>query len=540
MGQEIEQTVIERPPYYYRPAPVWIAAFALLLVVLLCVFLFCFAGPLVLGGGPAGPGSVWPISFGPFGPPPGAPGPPGPPGLPGPPPPGDGPGCPRPTGVIGLQPGFNDQEREVRQLRRLGFRNDFFAQLELGRRYSAVRAVDKNIEAPIEAAVWYATALANPKGYTSLDRAVPRGTFAGGWQQAAALTDCRQWERLAAYRALNRLLEHMSTEEQTRVRNRVIYVLSTLGADGFRTLGRIYDYQYGPFGEPADDVVALEVLGRGPRGPAHPPCPVAANLFPRNDVDAYVYNYLAMQTGDVASYVALKDFERSAPDRVSFGAFADAKAKRWVPPYEFYPPDAPLGAVPFSDESRPHGDDIYEYALSRLPELPFVHVGRALLYLGVTDAVADTPAQLTKRDVQTLQAMLGLPEDGLMTNLLSLRAIQYAAVNGSCQAELVLAVMYEEGIGVPADYARSFYWFSEAALKGSPEARFAMSSFFARGVEGVADQDKAKALVLRLASAMDGFTPTAARLQAMLTQVAILPRPPFGPPGGPAGGPPVE
>jgi TPR repeat protein len=225
--------------------------------------------------------------------------------------------------------------------------------------------------------------------------------------------------------------------------------------------------------------------------------------------------------------VALKDFERSAPDRVSFGAFADAKAKRWVPPYEFYPPDAPLGGVPFSDESRPHGDDTYEYALSRLPELPFVHVGRAMFYLGITDAVPDTPAQLSRHDIEALQAMLGLPMDGLMTNLLSLRAIQYAAVTGSPQAELALAVMYVEGIGVPADYARSFYWFCQAGLKGSPEARFAMASFFARGVEGVADQDKARAVVLRLASAMDGFTPTPARLQAMLVQVvSYSPRPP--------------
>jgi uncharacterized protein len=125
--------------------------------------------------------------------------------------------------------------------------------------------------------------------------------------------------------------------------------------------------------------------------------------------------------------------------------------------------------------------------------------------------------------------MLGLPMDGLMTNLLSLRAVQYAAVNGSPQSELVLAVMYEEGVGVPADYARSFYWFTEAALKGSPEARFATSVFFSRGVEGVADQDKARALVLRLASGLDGFTPSAARLQAMVTQISVPPpRPPVG------------
>src|SRR5690348_1205451 len=43
--------------------------------------------------------------------------------------------CPRPQGISGVQPGFNDQEREIRALRRLAFQNDFFAQLELGRRY---------------------------------------------------------------------------------------------------------------------------------------------------------------------------------------------------------------------------------------------------------------------------------------------------------------------------------------------------------------------------------------------------------------------
>jgi TPR repeat protein len=233
-----------------------------------------------------------------------------------------------------------------------------------------------------------------------------------------------------------------------------------------------------------------------------------------------------MQTGDVSAYVMFKDFEHSAPDRGGIGGFVDAKAKRWVPPYEFYPPEAPLGGVPFSDESYPRNDDVSAYALTRMNELPFVHVGRALFYLGVTDGVPISPAQLSPHDVQTLQAMLGLAMDGVLTPLLEVRAVQYAAVNGSAQAQLVLAVMYEEGVGVPPDYARSFYWFIQADRQGSPEAKFAMASFFARGVEGVADQDKAKAVVLRLGSAMAGFAPSAVRLQQMLNQVAAGPRPP--------------
>jgi hypothetical protein len=229
-----------------------------------------------------------------------------------------------------------------------------------------------------------------------------------------------------------------------------------------------------------------------------------------------------MQTGDLSGYVMLKDFERSAPDRISIGGFSDAKAKRWVPPYEFYPPEAPIGGVPFSDMSRLH-DDAWDFSLARMSLLPFVKVGQAFFYLGITNYVAVRPDQLTPHDVQTLQAMLGLQMDGVLTPRLSVRAIQYAAVNGSPESELTLAIMYEEGIGVPADYARSFYWFCEAQRKGSPEAKFAVSTFFAKGVEGVADQDKAKAVVMRLASAMAGFAPSAVRLQQMLAQVSYAP-----------------
>lgn len=491
------------PRRFYRERPVWMGGGALALLLVLGLLLFGFGQPFAWGGGPGPSGGFF--GFNGFG----GPGP------------DSNPGCPRPSGAIGLQPGFNDQEREVRALRRLAFRNDFFAQLELGRRYTAVRSTDHNIEDPIEAAVWYAMALANPQGYDPLNRA-SHGPFGG--QPSSRFDDCRQWERHAAYKTLDRLLWRMSTDEQTKVRDRVVYVLSTLNAEGFRTLARLYDNQYGPFGEPADNLQALEALGRGPGGPNGPRgWRAAVGLFPRNDVDAYLYNYLATQTGDVSAYVMMKDFEHSAPERASYGGFVEAKAKRWVPPYEFYPTDAPQGGVPHSDESRPRGDDAFEYALSRMPELPFVHVGHALNFLGITQGAPLSPDQVSPHEVQTLEASLGQPLDDRLTHLLSLRAIQQAAVNGSAQSQLALAIMYEEGIGVPADYARSFYWLSQADRQGSPEAKFAMASFFARGVEGVADQDKAKAVVLRIGSAMAGFQPTASRLQAMLAQVSYAP-----------------
>lgn len=120
--------------------------------------------------------------------------------------------------------------------------------------------------------------------------------------------------------------------------------------------------------------------------------------------------------------------------------------------------------------------------------------------------------------------MLGHPMDSFLSPLEKVRAIQLAAMNGSSEAQLVLAVMYSEGIGVPADYARAFHWYSLADKQGNPEAKFAMSTFFALGVAGVADQDKAEAVAYRIDSALAGFGPSASRLQAVLAQVSRSPR----------------
>jgi TPR repeat protein len=430
--------------------------------------------------------------------------------------------CPRPASLTGSE--FNAQETGLRALRRAAFRGDFFAQLELGSRYAALRATDKNIEDPIESATWYAMALANDEGYAPINR-VDRGGF-GGWRPLSKYDDCRAFERHQAYQLLDRQLGRMAREEQEKVRDRVVYILSTQDAEGFRTLARLHDGLYGPFGEPEDNREAREAWGRneGP-GPASRDRRrrgylAATSLFPRNDVDAYLYNYLAVQTGDVGAYVLMKDFEKSAPSRDQYSRFVEAKARQWTPPFEFYPNEAPSSGVPFSDESRPRGD-AYEYALGRMgTELPFVHVGRALRYLGITETVPARPEDLSKRQIETLEAMLGHPMESRLSYLERVRAIQLAAVNGSSEAQLVLAVMYAEGIGLPADYARAFKWFDEAARQGSPEAKFAMSSYFALGVSGVADQDKAQAVALRIDSALSGFGPSAARLQAVLAQVS--------------------
>lgn len=441
---------------------------------------------------------------------------------------GDGPGwwtrtrmagaCPRPQTVLtGSAPQFNAQQAEIRALRQQAFRGDFFAQLELGRRYEARAAADKNLEDPVEAAVWDATALANPGGYAPTS-SVSRAITNRGYDTAARFDDCRAYERRVAYLSLDKLLSRMSTDEQDEVRNRVTYVLSSQGADGLLTLARLHDAAFGPFGEPADNGEAKRARGR----PNHPGVFQAVTLFERNDVDAYLFNYLAAQTRDVRAYVVLTDFETSSPRRAGYKSFAEAKAQRWIPPFEFYPPNAPDSGVPHSDESEVR-NDAWSDSLARLKELPFVHVADAMRYLHVTERKFTDSKSVTEQEANAVQAMLGRPQTGDLSPIEYVRAIQYAAVNGSPKAQLVLAVMYAEGVGTPQDYARAFHWFQEADKQGSPEAKYAMSTYFSLGMSGVADQEKAKAVVYQLDSALAGFKPSARRLQQLLARVSRYP-----------------
>ena len=440
--------------------------------------------------------------------------------------------CPRPQWAPdGQQPQFGAQQTEMRALRERAFRGDFFAQLELGRRYESPKATEKNLEDPVEAAVWVALALSNESGYAPI-ASHGQGQWSDKLRAVAHFDDCRNWERGEAYHHLDRLLSRMSTDERDQVRDRVIYVLSTQGADGYRTLARLHDVAFGPFGEPLDNGQAL--WARGPtvdRAGA----PATLGLFQRNDVDSYLFNYLAAQCGDVRAFVLLKDFEHSSAERGNYANFVQAKADRWTPPYEFYPPQAPQSGVPHSDESKPV-NEAAELALLRIRDLPFSRIADAMTFLRIIPKICDED-YVTKDQVRTLQAMLGRPQTGYLTALEKVRAVQYAATNGSSKAQLVLAVMYAEGIGVQTDYARAFHWFAEADKQGNAEAKFAMSQYFSLGVQGVADQDKAKAVVYQIDSALSGFHPSAEKLAGILQRMNRFGRVRYAPGYGPSYGP---
>jgi TPR repeat protein len=333
--------------------------------------------------------------------------------------------------------------------------------------------------------------------------------------KAQRFDDCRAFERRGAYAALNRALTTMSTDEREKVRNRVIYVLSSQGPEGFRTLARIHDVIFAPFGEPPDNLQAIEA--QGPRWETA--APAAIDLFQRNDIDAYTYNYLAVQDGDVSAYVMLKDFERSSAQRAAYGALVEGKARRWTPPYEFYPPDAPRAACPIPTRAIRRGD-ANEPPWRGSTNCPSSTWPRPWPICGSSPRPVREERELQVVEVQAFQAMLGRPGTGRLSAVERVRAIQYAAVNGSSKAQLVLAVMYSEGVGVPRDYARAFHWYEEADRQGSAEAKYAISTFFSLGMAGVADQDKALAVVYQIDGALSGFKPSVGRLQQVLAQVS--------------------
>ena len=427
--------------------------------------------------------------------------------------------CPRPSAAP-TAPGFGGQEADIRELRRRAFAGDFFAQVDLAHRYEGHRSVDNNLTDPIEAAVWYSMALANQDGWSGVDRQFapppqppscllcwlsPNRTNVG--YGPPPLTSCRDIARLETYQNLEALASNFTGTERQAVRDRVIYLLSTEGSRGFLTLSRMYDRNYATFGEPWSDPVASEVNVTN-----------TSAIFVRSDADAWLYDYLAAGTGSIDGYMELKSFEEQFPDKPD--ALVPA-ANRWTPPFEFYPPEPPEnkpGVEQYSDETR-YVTAADQYALDAFQEVPFIHVSRALCYLQVAHCEGRSAHELDQHAVGAFHALIGEPVTDPFTPLDGVRAIQLAAVRGSPDSELLLAIMYLEGIGVRADYARALYWFERAAHQGSPDAQFAVSTFFALGVEGVADQDHAAAVAQRLASAVDGFHPSAQRLRDLLAHI---------------------
>jgi hypothetical protein len=120
------------------------------------------------------------------------------------------------------------RDEAIRLCRRAAWQdNDLFAQAKLGDIYVAKSASDKNYEDKVEAAVWYYHAVINLRQSEHFfsDRAR---------QTVEKIVD-------ESRRGFDEIYRGLLQDERMDVRNRVIYIQSCRGPEGFLLLGQLHD-----------------------------------------------------------------------------------------------------------------------------------------------------------------------------------------------------------------------------------------------------------------------------------------------------------
>jgi TPR repeat protein len=152
------------------------------------------------------------------------------------------------------------KDEAIRLCRRTAWQeNDFFAQVKLGDIYSAKREDDKGYYDPVEAFVWYFLAGRNSAIFDHVH--VDAAADAVVTRLVGADDDAR-----AIYR-------NLLQDERIDVRNRVTYIESCRGGEGFILLGQLHDPSIAERHQGQTGPVTLAPQGRwrrpiGPGGPA--------------------------------------------------------------------------------------------------------------------------------------------------------------------------------------------------------------------------------------------------------------------------------
>ena len=84
------------------------------------------------------------------------------------------------------------------------------------------------------------------------------------------------------------------------------------------------------------------------------------------------------------------------------------------------------------------------------------------------------------------------------------------AQSGDPLAQFAIAVMYDDGRGMPQDFARALSWYSKAAHRGLVDAQYMMARFYGRG-RGVKQNPSSAFLWFNIAGA--GGHPDGVRLR---------------------------
>jgi TPR repeat protein len=401
--------------------------------------------------------------------------------------------------------------------------DDFLSEVQLGDTYGSENGDNKFYD-PIEAYVWYYLAT----------RSTRVAEHAGdGYARRIVSNDVHR-----AYVHQNKLMVLLSAEDRQEARDRIVYILSCRGADGFVRLGQIHstgrnnggggDYgsdspaTYGGLSDMARSYDSFRDRSEhefeyGQEAQARQMMGVSSmSVIVKNDGEALTYFHIADNMGHPLAKEYLRGLDRGVRrnrplgDRIADDAAR--KARFWTAPFEFYPAGNNPSGVPYTDECYA-GLDKQRALVLAATQLPAKSLEHAIQFLGWSP---------TSEGVQRFQATLVETPSGKLTAAQSVRAIQMAALRGDAPSQNTLGVMYAHGIGVVRNYVRAESWFRKSADQRFGAALYHLGVLYKVGPDGI-HQDLSKANDYFTASALAGFKPTMNQLGDLLAVAASRP-----------------
>jgi TPR repeat protein len=401
--------------------------------------------------------------------------------------------------------------------------DDFLSEIQLGDTYGNENGENKFYD-PVESYVWYYLATHSRRIGEHVSEGYARRIVSNFIHRAL-------WHE-------NKLMVLLDADQRREARDRVIYILSCRGADGFVQLGQLHTtgMNNGDANDMGNDSPetygALSDMARsndsfhdrserefsyGQEAQARQMMGVSStSVIVPNDGEALTYFHIADNMGHPLAKEYLRGLDRGVRrnrplgDRIAEDAIQ--KARSWSPPFEFYPAGSNPSGVPYTDECYLNLDRQRALVLAAT-QVPAHAAEQALHFLGWI------PGQ---QSVQKFQSSLVDAPTGRLTAAESVRAIQMAAIRGDASSQNALGVMYAHGIGVTRNYVRAEYWFRKAADQRYGAALYHLGVLYKVGPDGI-HQDLSKANDYFTASAIAGFRPTMNQLGDLLNTAASGP-----------------
>ena len=435
------------------------------------------------------------------------------------------------------------QEIAIRIWRKAAWQDDdFLSEIQLGDIYGNEHG-DNKFADPVEAYVWYYLA-----------------SISNRIEDHIGDTNARRVISNDFHRALNeqqKLMLLLSADQREQARNRIVYILSCRGADGFIQLGQIHSsllhqddgWRQNEYGEPSNESPmtyagltevwhaqrdfrdrALHEYDTGDAVNARRMMGISTpSVIVPDDAEALVYFHIADNMGHPLAREYLRNLDAAVKGarwlgpRIS-GESAE-KAKYWFPPYEFYPLGDSANGVPHSDECTTSFERERALALVDTHVDPHA-VQQALWFLGLGAGAPvhrrDPHEPVELRAIARFQSLWGDEPNGHLESLQTVRLIQMAAIRGDAVSQNALGVMYAHGWGVPLNYVRASYWFSKSADQRFGPGLYHLGVLYKKGPEGIR-QDLSKANDYFTAAALAGFRPSMNQLQDLLNSADSQP-----------------